>query len=59
MKKSDFDLVIPMDGDGEDRPEELGPLLIVKLMNIQIKLLQLIELKDLKDLYLNFVYLAT
>ena len=23
----DFDLVVPMDGDGEDRPEELGPLL--------------------------------
>lgn len=23
----DFDLVIPMDADGEDRPEELGPLL--------------------------------
>ena len=26
-KNDDFDLVIPMDGDGEDRPEELGPLL--------------------------------
>jgi len=25
--KEDFDLVIPMDGDGEDRPEELGLLL--------------------------------
>ena len=24
---SEFDLVIPMDADGEDRPEELGPLL--------------------------------
>ena len=24
---NDFDLVIPMDGDGEDRPEEIGPLL--------------------------------
>jgi hypothetical protein len=24
---NDFDLVIPMDADGEDRPEELGPLL--------------------------------
>ena len=26
-KKEDFDFVIPMDGDGEDRPTELGPLL--------------------------------
>ena len=26
-EKEDFDFVIPMDGDGEDRPEELGPLL--------------------------------
>tara|TARA_B100000795_G_scaffold8849_1_gene6262 strand:+ start:955 stop:1836 length:882 start_codon:yes stop_codon:yes gene_type:complete len=26
-ENSDFDLVIPMDADGEDRPEELGPLL--------------------------------
>ncbi|MDC1129561.1 glycosyltransferase family 2 protein [Candidatus Pelagibacter sp.] len=26
-KNTDFDLVIPMDSDGEDRPEELGPLL--------------------------------
>ena len=26
-EKEDFDYVIPMDADGEDRPEELGPLL--------------------------------
>ena len=26
-ENGDFDLVIPMDGDGEDRPEEIGPLL--------------------------------
>tara|TARA_B100000787_G_scaffold57837_1_gene42141 strand:- start:3038 stop:3919 length:882 start_codon:yes stop_codon:yes gene_type:complete len=26
-KNNDFDLVIPMDADGEDKPEELGPLL--------------------------------
>ena len=26
-ENSDFDLLIPMDGDGEDRPEEIGPLL--------------------------------
>ena len=26
-ENSDFDLVIPMDADGEDRPEEFGPLL--------------------------------
>ena len=26
-ENSDFDLVIPMDADGEDKPEELGPLL--------------------------------
>ena len=26
-KKEDFDFVIPMDGDGEDRPQEIGSLL--------------------------------
>jgi glycosyltransferase involved in cell wall biosynthesis len=26
-EKEDFDFIIPMDGDGEDRPEELGALL--------------------------------
>jgi glycosyltransferase involved in cell wall biosynthesis len=26
-ENGEFDLVIPMDGDGEDRPEEIGPLL--------------------------------
>ena len=26
-EKEDFDFVVPMDGDGEDRPAELGPLL--------------------------------
>ena len=26
FEKKDFDFVIPMDGDGEDRPEELTPL---------------------------------
>ena len=26
-EKEDFDFIIPMDGDGEDRPEELGSLL--------------------------------
>ena len=39
--------VIPMDGDGEDRPEEIT-LLIVKGMKIQKKLLLPIELKDLR-----------
>ena len=27
IKNNDFDLVVPMDADGEDRPEEFGPLL--------------------------------
>ena len=26
-EKEDFDFVVPMDGDGEDRPAELGPIL--------------------------------
>ena len=26
-EKEDFDYVIPMDGDGEDRPEEINDLL--------------------------------
>ena len=41
-EKEEFDYVIPMDGDGEDRPEELS-LLIEKLKVIQIWLLQQIE----------------
>jgi len=41
-EKEDFDYVIPIDGDGEDRPEELS-LLIEKLKNIQIQSLQPIE----------------
>ena len=53
-EKEDFDYVIPMDGDGEDRPEEIDYLLI-KLKNTLIRLLREIELEDQKDLYLNFV----
>ena len=32
-EKEDFDYVIPMDGDGEDRPEELS-LLIEKIKRL-------------------------
>ena len=49
-EKEEFDYVIPMDGDGEDRPEELS-LLIEKIQEYPIQLLQPIELKDLKDLF--------
>ena len=28
IRKEDFDYVIPMDGDGEDRPEEIVDFLI-------------------------------
>ena len=36
-KKEDFDYVIPMDGDGEDRPEELS-LLIEKIKDYPDKI---------------------
>ena len=37
-EKENFDYVIPMDGDGEDRPEELRLCFLISLKKIQIKL---------------------
>ena len=53
-EKEDFDYVIPMDGDGEDRPAELGAIIREASKNIQIMLLQQIGLKDLTAFYLDF-----
>ena len=35
--KEDFNYVIPMDGDGEDRPEELRTTFLINLRKILIK----------------------
>jgi glycosyltransferase involved in cell wall biosynthesis len=54
FEKEEFDYVIPMDGDGEDRPEEIKNLLSL-LKIILNKLLLVKELKDQKLLFLSFV----
>ena len=54
FENEEFDYVITMDGDGEDRPEEIK-FLIEKVKEYPDTVLQLTELKDLKDLYLNLV----
>ena len=54
FEKKEFDFVIPMDGDGEDRPEEIKNLL--NFQNNQAKSQLLVkELRDLKDYFFNYV----
>jgi len=54
---SDFDLVIPMDADGEDRPEELGPLLC-KAYEYPDKVITANRVKRSEGLFFRFCYLA-
>ena len=54
---SDFDLVIPMDADGEDRPEELGPLLC-KAYEYPEKVITANRVKRSEGLFFKFCYLA-
>ena len=54
FEKEEFDYVIPMDGDGEDRPEEIKDF-INQLKDQIIKQLLERESKDLRIYYLKFV----
>jgi len=53
----DFDLVIPMDADGEDRPEELGPLLC-KAYEYPDKVITANRVKRSEGLFFRFCYLV-
>jgi len=54
---SEFDLVIPMDADGEDRPEELGPLLC-KAYEYPDKVITANRVKRSEGLIFKFCYLV-
>jgi glycosyltransferase involved in cell wall biosynthesis len=54
---SEFDLVIPMDADGEDRPEELGPLLC-KAYEYPDKVITANRVKRSEGLFFKFCYLV-
>jgi len=56
-ENSDFDLVIPMDADGEDRPEELGPLLCKSFENPD-KVITANRVKRSEGLFFKFCYLV-
>ena len=56
-EKEDFDFVIPMDGDGEDRPEELS-LLIEKIRNYPDLAVTANRIKRSEGLMFKFCYLA-
>jgi len=53
----DFDLVIPMDADGEDRPDELGPLLC-KAYEYPDKVITANRVKRSEGLFFRFCYLV-
>jgi glycosyltransferase involved in cell wall biosynthesis len=55
--KEDFDYVVPMDGDGEDRPEELS-LLIAKIKDDPYKVVTANRVKRSEGLTFKFCYLA-
>jgi len=56
-ENSDFDLVIPMDADGEDRPEELG-LLLCKGYEHPNKVITANRIKRSEGIFFKFCYLA-
>jgi len=56
-EKEDFDYVIPMDGDGEDRPEELS-LLIEKIKNYPDTVVTANRVKRSEGFLFKFCYLA-
>jgi len=56
-KKEDFDYIIPMDGDGEDRPEELS-LLIEKIKNYPNTVITANRVKRSEGFIFKFCYLA-
>ena len=56
-EKEDFDYVIPMDGDGEDRPEEIS-LLIEKIKDYPDKVVTANRIKRSEGFIFKFCYLA-
>jgi glycosyltransferase involved in cell wall biosynthesis len=56
-EKEDFDYVIPMDGDGEDRPEELS-LLIEKIKEYPDTVVTANRVKRSESFIFKFCYLA-
>ena len=56
-EKEDFDYVIPMDGDGEDRPEELS-LLIKKIKDFPDEVVTANRVKRSEGFIFKFCYLA-
>ena len=54
-EKEKFDYVIPMDGDGEDRPEELNSLLI-KTKEKPLKTVTLDRIKRSEGFFFKFLY---
>ena len=55
--KENFDYVIPMDGDGEDRPEELK-LLIDKIVEYSDKVITADRIKRSEGFFFKFCYLV-
>ena len=55
FEKEDFDYVIPMDGDGEDRPEEIKNF-IDKISNSNIKPIVGVRVKRSEDLIFKICY---
>ena len=56
-EKEDFDYIIPMDGDGEDRPEELS-LLIEKIKDFPDAVITANRVKRSEGFIFKFCYLA-
>jgi len=56
-EKEDFDYVIPMDGDGEDRPEELS-LLIEKIKDYPDTVITANRIKRSEGFIFKFCYIA-
>ena len=56
-EKEDFDYVIPMDGDGEDRPEEMS-LLIEKIKDFPNSVITANRIKRSEGTMFKFCYLA-
>ena len=56
-EKEDFDYIIPMDGDGEDRPEELS-LLIEKIKEYPNTVITADRVKRSEGFIFKFCYLV-
>jgi len=56
-EKEDFDYVVPMDGDGEDRPEEMS-LLIEKIKDYPVTVITADRVKRSEGFMFKFCYLV-